>query len=212
MRIVLIPDWYIFARLCLKRICQSRYFAALYQGAWFFIFHQNKAILICVALLWKKNEIHYWPFFVPASLKAVCMCQCCCPDSIEKHCTRSSLCPGEPTLPICFKKFRPIFLILCFRLVFWHDMKKSTCVIELGRALGQPISYWGYNFFLHKCRMPQKQSCLCDNRFVIHHMAMAWSWQIKQGGELSQCTLASRKHVLINGFHGKLLFEEIDAW
>ena len=95
----------------------------------YFSSEQGYSYLCCTIVI--KTEIHYWPFFVPASLQAVCMCQCCCSDSIEKHCSRNSLCPGEPTLPICFKKFRPIFfLILCFQLVFWHDMRKSTCVTE----------------------------------------------------------------------------------
>ena len=209
MRIVLIPDWYIFARLCLKRICQSRYFAALYQGAWFFIFIRTRLFI---------SVLHYRDKNRDTLLAIFCSC-------IIKGCVHVSMLLSwfywkalhqELSLsrrthpPNLFQEVSThFFLILCFQLVFWHDMRKSTCVIELGRALVQPILYWGYNFFLDKCRMPRKQSCLCDNSFVIHQMA--WSWQIQLGGT-GQCTLASRKHVLINGFHGKLLFEEIEVW
>ena len=92
----------------------------------YFSSEQGYSYLCCTIVI--KTEIHYWPFFVPASLQAVCMCQCSCPDSIEKHCTRSSLCPGKPTLSICFKKFRPIFSNFVFpaRFLTWHE-KINLC-------------------------------------------------------------------------------------
>ena len=130
MRIVFILDWYIFTWLCLKRICQTRYFAALYQGAWFFIFHQNKAILICV---------HYCDKNWDTLLAIFCSC-------IITGCVHVSMLLSwfywkalhqELSLsrrthpPNLFQEVSThFFLILCFQLVFWHDMRKSTCVTE----------------------------------------------------------------------------------
>ena len=147
MRIVLIPDWYIFARLCLKRICQSRYFAALYQGAWFFIFIRTRLFI---------SVLHYRDKNRDTLLAIFCSC-------IIKGCVHVSMLLSwfywkalhqELSLsrrthpPNLFQEVSThFFLILCVQLVFWHDMRKSTCANELGRALVQPILYWGYNFF-----------------------------------------------------------------
>ena len=209
MRIVLIPDWYIFARLCLKRICQSRYFAALYQGAWFFIFIRTRLFI---------SVLHYRDKNRDTLLAIFCSC-------IIKGCVHVSMLLSwfywkalhqELSLsrrthpPNLFQEVSTHFFsnfVFPTRFLTWHE--KINLCIWTWESLGLTLLVLRVQFFSHKCIVPQKQSCLCDNRFVIHQMA--WSWQIQLGGT-GQCTLASRKHVLINGFHGKLLFEEIEVW